>query len=357
MTKLASSVQSGESAQAETQVPANPGGAALSRRRARAVAEWAREKSGQGLIFAALLALVLFFSILLPTQFPTPFNVRSMGITASVIALLAIGETFVIIGGGIDLSVGSVLVFSGVVSAKAMAALGPEPALATLIVVGGATAVVTGAGWGLVNGVFVVKTRIPDLIVTLGTTGIALGLAQVVTGGVDISVPLGLTRDLGNGNSFLGIPWLVLIALVVAGLMQVILSATRFGIHTFAVGSNREAGRRVGVKVDAHRIKLYAISGSLAGLGGFLSLALYSNTTMAAHSTDNLVAIAAVIIGGTSLFGGMGTVLGSLAGVLVPVVLQDGFVIMGLPPFWQPVAIGLVLIGAVYLDGRRRASR
>jgi ribose transport system permease protein len=279
-----------------------------------------------------------------------------MGITASVIALLAVGQTYVIIGGGIDLSVGSVLVFSGVLSAKAMAAAGPEAPLATLFLLGGGTAILTGAAWGLVNGLLVVKTRIPDLIVTLGTMGIALGLAQVITGGIDVSVPLQLTRELGNGNAVFGIPWLVMIALVVAGLMQLILSATRFGRHTFAVGSNREAGRRVGVKVDAHRMKLYAISGMLAGFGGFLSLALYTNTTIAAHGSDNLVAIAAVIIGGTSLFGGYGSVLRTLAGVLVPVVLQNGFVIMGLPPFWQPVAIGVVLIAAVYIDGQRRAT-
>ena len=347
--------------------PAQPGGRleapttetdgpATSAPRARAFAMWAGDKASSGLIFVVLLGLILFFSLWLPTQFATPFNVRSMGITASVIALLAFGETYVIIGGGIDLSVGSVLVFSGVVAAKAMAALGPEPSLAALIVVGGGMAALAGTAWGLINGVLIVRTRIPDLIVTLGTLGIALGLAQVITGGVDISVPLVLTQDLGNGNAFLGVPWLVVIALAVAAVMHVVLTATRFGRHTYAVGSNREAGRRVGVKVDAHRIKLYMISGLLAGFGGFLSLALYTNTTIAAHSSDNLVAIAAVIIGGTSLFGGIGSILRTLAGVLVPVVLQDGFVIMGLPPFWQPVAIGVVLIGAVYVDGSRRAT-
>jgi ribose transport system permease protein len=326
--------------------------------RSRAFLAWAREKSGHGLIFVVLLTLIVFFSVLLPGRFLTLFNVRSMGITASIIALLAIGETYVIIGGGIDLSIGSVLVFAGVVAAKAMAAVGgPDASLPVLIIVGGGTALVTGTAWGLLNGFLVVKTRIPDLIVTLGTTGIALGLAQVITGGVDVSVSLTLTRELGNGNAFLGVPWLVVIALVVAAVMQVILTATRFGRHTYAVGSNREAGRRVGVNVDADRTKLYGISGLLAGLGGFLSLALYTNTTIAAHSTDNLVAIAAVIIGGTSLFGGVGTVLGTLAGVLVPVVLQNGFVIAGLPPFWQPVAIGIVLIAAVYLDRARRAAQ
>jgi ribose transport system permease protein len=324
--------------------------------RAMAFAVWVREKSRRGLIFVVLFSLILFFSLLLPTQFPTPFNVRSMGITASVIALLAMGQTFVIIGGGIDLSVGSVLVFSGVVSAMAMRVLGPDASLPMLIVVGCGTALLSGGLWGLFNGVLVVKTRIPDLIVTLGTLGIALGLAQVITGGVDVSVPLLLTTTLGNGNAFLGVPWLVVISLTVAVVLHVVLTATRFGRHTYAVGSNREAGRRVGVNVDAQRIKLYMVSGVLAGFAGFLSLALYTNTTIGAHSTDNLVAIAAVVIGGTSLFGGVGTLLGTLAGVLVPVVLQDGFVIMGLPPFWQPVAIGVVLLVAVYLDSARRAA-
>lgn len=304
-----------------------------------------------------LLALVVLFGLMLPNQFLTTFNLRSMGITTSIIALLALGQTLVIIGGGIDLSVGSVLVFSGVVSATAMLKLGPDPRVAELILVGGATAVLSGMFWGLVNGLLVVRTRIPDLIVTLGTMGIVLGLAQVITGGVDISAALALTTSLGNGNAFPGVPWLVVISGSAAVTMHVILSATRFGQHTYAVGSNREAGRRVGLRVDAHRVQLYVISGFFAGLAGFLSLALYTNTTIAAHSTDSLVAIAAVVIGGTSLFGGVGTILGTMAGVMVSVVLQNGFVIMGLPPFWQPVAIGTVLLVAVYIDTIRRRDQ
>jgi ribose transport system permease protein len=350
------SVGAGSGAIGEPNADEGKGALATRLRRAQAVGARARETASQGLIFVVLLSLIAFFSIVLPNQFPTAFNIRSMGISASVIALLAIGQTYVIIGGGIDLSVGSVLVFSGVVSAKLMAAVGPSAPLGTLIVVGVGVAILTGAAWGLLNGFLVVRTRIPDLIVTLGTMGIALGLAQVLTNGVDVSVPLVLTTQLGNGNAVGAIPWLVVIALVAAAVMQVVLSATRFGRHTFAVGSNREAGRRVGLKVDTHRMKLYTISGLLAGLGGFLSLALYTNTTIAGHSTDNLVSIAAVIIGGTSLFGGMGSVLRSVAGVLVPVVLQNGFVIMGLQPFWQPVAIGVVLLAAVYIDVRRRST-
>ncbi|MEP7053709.1 MAG: ABC transporter permease [Actinomycetota bacterium] len=323
--------------------------------RARALVTIARERSGQGLIFVVLLGLFLLFSVMRPSQFPTAFNLRSLGLSASVIALLAVGQTFVIIGGGIDLSVGSVLVFSGVVAAKAINGLGAATSLGAIVLVGTVVGLGAGASWGAVNGFLAVRGGIPDFIVTLGTFGMAYGLAAVITGGSDITTPLKLTTKLGNGNAF-GVPWLLLIALVAAIVMQVVLTATRFGRYTYAVGSNREAGRRVGVKVDRQRISLYMISGGLAGLGGFLALALYNNTTIGAHGNDNLVVIAAVVIGGTSLFGGTGSVLGTIAGVLVPVVLQNGFVIVGVPTFWQPVAIGAVLIAAVYIDGRRRTA-
>ena len=324
----------------------------------------------QNLIFPVLLALVLFFALLYQDEFFTGFNIRSILIIAAVTSFIAMGQTFVIIGGGIDLSVGSVLVFSGVAAAEVLKSMGgtqsledlaagkapPELPLYQVISVGLAVAVLAGAAWGLLNGFLIVKGRIPDLIVTLGTLGAAYGLAQVITGGVDINTTLNLTNEVGNGNAFLGVPWLVVIAVAVAVVMQVVLSATRFGRYTFAVGSNREAGRRVGINVDWHRVKLYVVSGVLAGCGGFFSLALYTTTTIGAHSTDNLVAIAAVIIGGTSLYGGTGTILGTIAGVLVPVVLQNGFVIMGVEPFWQPVAIGVVLVLAVYVDGLRRGK-
>jgi ribose transport system permease protein len=317
-----------------------------------------------------LISLILFFTILYPSEFFTSFNVRSIATIAAVTSFIAMGETYVIIGGGIDLSVGSVLVFSGIVSAEVLKALGgsqsigdlaagkapPHLSLVVIIAAGLGSAAAAGAGWGILNGLLTVKAGIPDLIVTLGTLGAAYGLGEVITGGVDLNTPLNLTNVVGNGTAIVGVPWLVVIALAFAIVMQVVLSCTRFGRYTFALGSNREAGRRVGINVDRHRISLYVISGILAGCGGFFSLALYTTTTIGAHSTDNLVAIAAVIIGGTSLFGGIGTILGTIAGVLVPVVLQNGFVIMGLPPFWQPVAIGFVLVFAVWVDGMRRAS-
>ena len=126
--------------------------------------------------------------------------------------------------------------------------------------------------------------------------------------------------------------------------------------YTFAIGSNEEAARRVGVRVDRHLIMVYALSGLLAGFAGVLSLAQFGTTAIAGQSTTNLNVIAAVVIGGTSLFGGVGTIFGTVVGLFIPAVLQNGFVIIGVQPFWQQVAVGAVLIAAVYVDQRRRAA-
>jgi ribose transport system permease protein len=153
------------------------------------------------------------------------------------------------------------------------------------------------------------------------------------------------------------IPWLVVIALAVAIVFGIVLAMTRFGRHTYAIGSNEEAARRAGINVDRHLIAVYGLAGTLAGLAGYMSLARFATTTIGGHATDNLNAIAAVVIGGTSLFGGIGTILGTVFGVFIPVVLQNGFIIVGVQAFWQQVAVGAVLIVAVYLDQLRRARQ
>jgi ribose transport system permease protein len=167
-------------------------------------------------------------------------------------------------------------------------------------------------------------------------------------------VPTKLITGVGTGR-LAGIPWLVVIAAIVCLIFGVILSQTRFGRYTYASGSNAESVRRAGVNLDLHLIKVYTLMGTLAGLAGFLSLARFGTTTISGHSTDNLNVIAAVVIGGTSLFGGVGTILGTVFGVFIPAVLQNGFIIVGVQPFWQQVAVGIVLVAAVYLDQLRRA--
>jgi ribose transport system permease protein len=270
--------------------------------------------------------------------------------------VIAVGMTFVIITAGIDLSVGSVLVFSGVVSAKAMNGMDSDGW--DVIIVGVLVAVGCGLGWGILNGLLITKARVPPLIVTLGTLGMALGLAQIITDGVDIrEVPAKLVTSIGVGRAFDQVPWLVVIAAVVAVVFGLVLALTRFGRHTYAIGSNDEAARRAGINVDRHLIAVYGLSGALAGLAGFMSLARFATTTLGGHATDNLQAIAAVVLGGTSLFGGIGTMLGTVVGVFIPAVLQNGFVIVGVEPFWRDVAVGAVLILAVYLDQLRRRTQ
>jgi ribose transport system permease protein len=302
-----------------------------------------------------LVALIVVFSLLSFSEFFAVANARNIATDAAVLLVLAVGATYIIVTAGIDLSVGSVLVFSGVVSAKLMNEVGGNNW--GVILVGLAAALVSGLAWGLFNGVLIAKAKIPAFIVTLGSLGMSLGAALLITGGVDErDVPFKLVADVGIGR-VAGIPYLVLIALVVAIVLGILLAQTRFGRYTYAIGSNEEAVRRAGVNVDRHLIKIYALAGTLSGLAGFMNLARFGTTTIGGHSTDNLNAIAAVVIGGTSLFGGIGSILGTVFGVFIPAVLQNGFVIVGVQAFWQQVAVGAVLIIAVYLDQLRRSRR
>jgi ribose transport system permease protein len=318
---------------------------------------WQRLVAGSSTPIGLILAgLILVFSVLEPDSFLDSANARNIATDAAVLLVLATGMTYVIITAGIDLSVGAVLVFSGVVSAKAMNAVGGDNW--GVIFVGLGVALAGGLGWGLINGFLIAKAKIPAFVVTLGTLGMALGASLVITGGVDErEVPFKLITTIGTGRAFDQIPWLVIIAFAVAIVFGIILAATRFGRYTYAVGSNEEAARRAGIPVDRHLMKVYALAGTLAGLAGFLSLARFSTTTIGGHDTDNLQSIAAVVIGGTSLFGGIGTMLGSVFGVFIPAVLENGFVIVGVNPFWQEIAVGAVLVGAVFLDQLRRRSQ
>ena len=316
---------------------------------------WKRVLGGSSVSIALILVgLIFIFSVLRFEEFFAVSNARNIATDAAVLLVLATGLTYIIITAGIDLSVGAVLVFSGVVSAKVMNSMGGNNW--GVILAGLVVALAAGFAWGTLNGFLITKANIPPFIVTLGTLGMALGSALLITGGVDErEVPFKLIETIGSGRLFGEIPYLVIIAAAVALVFGIILAQTRFGRYTYAIGSNPEGVRRAGVNVDNHLIKIYALGGTLAGLAGFLSLARFGTTSIGGHSTDNLDAIAAIVIGGTSLFGGVGTMLGTLVGVFIPAVLRNGFVIVGVQPFWQQVAVGAVLIIAVYLDQLRRS--
>lgn len=298
-----------------------------------------------------LAAIVVTFTVLAPSSFGTVENGRSILSDASILLVLAVGSTFVILTAGIDLSVGSVLVFASVVGAKAMEWIGG--AGATTIALGVLAAVGAGAAWGLVNGALVAKAKVPSFVVTLGTLGAAYGLALIMTNGIDVRTVPDPLVDFGSAR-LLGIPALAIAALGVTVVFGVILSQTVFGRRTYAIGANAESSRRAGIAVDRHLVMVYALAGGLAGLAGYLSLARFGTTTVAGHTTDNLQVITAVVIGGTSLFGGRGWMLGTTIGVFIPIVLANGFIVLGVVPYWQYVAVGSVLVLAVYLDQRRR---
>jgi ribose transport system permease protein len=313
-------------------------------------------------IALVLLGLIVIFSVMEPDAFLTTFNFQSLAIETAVLLVLSVGMTFVIITGGIDLSVGSVLIFAGMVSAKVMNSMSPNDSAVNagwgVITVGLLVALAAGGAWGFINGWLTAKARIPPLIVTLGSLGAALGAASLINDGSDIrSVPTTLKRALGSGTSFGGIPNLVIVAAVITAIAAWLLHTTRFGRYTFAVGSNAEAARRAGINVTGHLVKVYLLTGFLAGAAGFLSLAYFSTTGISAHTTDNLNAIAAVVMGGTSLFGGIGTMIGTVIGVFIPAVLKKGFNIVDVQDYWQMIAVGAVLVAAVWFDQQRRRAR
>jgi len=313
-------------------------------------------RPSMGMLVILLLILVLF-SALRPDTFLGTYNFRSIALSAAVIGVAAVGQTFVLTTGGIDLSIGSVLVFGTVVSAKVMDSMGGMNAGWGAVGVGVVVCVVASAFWGLVNGIVITYLRVPALIATLGTLGMAIGAAQIISNGLDIrSVPSVMTNKIGYQN-IAGIPVLVLIALAVAAVAGLVLWQTVYGIRTKAIGSNPEGALRSGVPVRRHLISIYAVSGALAGVAGAMSLAQFSTTTIAGHTGDNLTTIAGAVLGGTSLFGGVATIFGTMIGILVPVTLQSGFVILGVEPFWQTFAVGAVLVAAVFIDQVRRGTQ
>ncbi|WP_042364126.1 ABC transporter permease [Streptacidiphilus neutrinimicus] len=308
--------------------------------------------------FLILAALVVFFTIAAPGKFFTTYDLTQIAVNAAIYLVLGVGMTYVIITAGIDLSIGSVLVLAAVAAGEWNIHHGGAGAGWGTVAACVAIALAVGAAWGALQGAVVATEKVPPLIVTLGGLGAALGIAELATGGQDPAdtAANNLQNTLGYGK-LLGIPWLVILAAVVTLVFGLVLGLTRFGTHTFAIGSNPAASRRAGIRVGAHLVKVYALMGLLAGLGAVMWLASYGTTSIAGHSTDNLKVITAVVLGGTSLFGGRGSVLGTVIGVFIPAVLNTGLIVIGVQQYWQDVAVGVVLVAAVYIDQMRRRTR
>lgn len=318
-------------------------------------------------IFLILAGIVVAFAILTPSgTFFTLWNLKNVALDASQLLILASGMTFILIAASIDLSVGAMVVFCSVVAAKSIAALAGSaeqaaqflyPHLAVALLIGIPASIAVGLGWGLVNGGLTVKLKIPAFIATLGTASVIIGLSQVWTGGQNVAnVPLPLQKFFGFGELAGIVPWPVVTAIVIVVPLWIVLARTRFGLRTYAIGSNPEAARRAGINVNRHYLVLFALMGLLCGVVGFIDIARFNTASVAGHTSDAMAAISAAVIGGTSFFGGRGRMSGTVVGAFIPPLLQNGFVIMGVQAFWQHVAVGCVLLVAVYLDQLRRKN-
>jgi len=308
--------------------------------------------------FGALFGLITLVVVLSATSpvFLTADNLSNIGRQGGVNALLSVGMLLAIITAGIDLSVGSILALSMSMLALLAIQWGVNPYLAML------ACVAVGAGVGLTNGLLLTRLHLPHpFIATLGTMNVARGLALIITGASPISGfdRAGAPQVLWLGSGSIGpIPVVVLVVLVVYVIFHLLLSNTALGRHIYAIGGNAAAARLSGIDVDRTLVIVYSLCGLMAGLGALVLAGRTNSGYPTAGVGYELDAIAAVIIGGASFAGGVGTVWGTLIGVLLMAVLRNGLVLLQVPTEWQIVAIGLVIIGAVYVDVlRRRAQR
>ena len=295
-----------------------------------------------------LLVLVVTFTALSP-HFLTPSNLQTVVQQTSINAIIAVGMTFVIITAGIDLSVGSILAFSGVVMASALQADWPVP---VAISVG----VIVGSVCGLVNGALVTLGRLPPFIATLGMMSIARGGALMFTQGRPISGFDDGFRSLATGR-FLFAPAPTLIMLGVYVIAHLLLTRTRFGLYTYAIGGNEEATHLSGINVRFHKMLVYVLSGFTSGIAAVILTARLNSAQPIAGFTYELDAIAATVIGGTSLMGGQGTLVGTLIGALIMGVLKNGLNLLNVSSFVQQVIIGSVIISAVLVDTTLKSQK
>ncbi len=295
--------------------------------------------------FFSLIALFVILSIASP-YFLTATNLSSVVRQTAVINIMALGMTLVIVSGGIDLSVGSILAFAGVMGTLTMVSNGS-------VLLGIASGVFFGLLWGLANGIMITSLQIPPFIVTLGTLGIVRGLTLVVTNGLPV---VGLPK----AHSYLGdgtvgpVPFVLVVLIVCAVIMHVVLHSTKLGRYTYAIGSNEEAAIYAGIPVARYKIAIYAIAGMLTGLAAMIETSRLMTGQPTAGVSYELQVIAAVVIGGGSLTGGEGTVIGTLIGAFIMGLLSNGSDLLGVNPYWQQAIIGSIIIMAVALDAARK---
>lgn len=331
----------------------------------RTRAQTLRDLVFRGGPFIALILLSAYLS------FATPYFLRISNLVnvtrqSAITAILAVGQTLVILSAGIDLSVGAMAAISASIAAVLMTqrveiagiAIGPLGFLPGLLI-----AVVVGTLAGMINGFIITRGRIPDFIATLGALEIYRGIGLLVTGGLPVPSHITATELKGylpeemiwmGAGDILGFPVTGLIAVIIVVVGWFILRYTALGRSIFAVGGNREAARVSGININRTKFAVYAICGLMCGLGGFVLAGRLNSANALMANGQELNSIAAVVIGGTNLFGGEGGVLGSLIGALIMGVLSNGLNLMNVSAFWQRVVQGLVIILVVVFDQWRR---
>ncbi|HMS26785.1 MAG TPA: ABC transporter permease [Burkholderiaceae bacterium] len=294
----------------------------------------------------AVLVLSVFLSLASP-YFLSTGNLSNILVQASVIALLAGGQTFVILTGGVDLAVGAITALAGAIAGHMMVKLGMNPYVAIL------AALAIGAAVGWFNGYLVAFVGIPSFIVTLGGLTLWRGLAFDATGGFDNSGMPTLIRFLGYGE-FMGVPMPIWIAGLFFIVMAFVLSSTKLGRYVYAMGSNEMGARQVGINIRWYKLSVYVVSGLSCALGAIVLMGRMDSSSGKMAQNFELDAIAAVILGGTSLFGGRGSIWGSLLGAVLITMIRNGMNLMEISQFRQMMAIGAVVIIAVWIDVLRR---
>ena len=303
--------------------------------------------SNQAVSMLLILILMWLLLSLLSPYFFTASNLWEITLQTAVIGIIAAGQTLVILSGGIDLSVGSVFACAGIVGGLVFQATGNL--WLTL-----AATLLTGAGLGSLNGLFISQLRVPPFIATLGMLGMARGLALILSRGIPI---FGLSKEylwIGQGKLFDLVPIPTLILLGVFALVYFIARYTRFGRFTYATGSNAEAAKLSGINLSRVLLGTFALSGLLCGVAAVIEAARLATIQPAGGNGYELLAIGAVVIGGTSLFGGEGNVIATLIGALIETTIRNGLNLLGVNAFWQYVVNGAVIIAAVAVDQWRR---
>jgi ribose/xylose/arabinose/galactoside ABC-type transport system permease subunit len=306
----------------------------------------ARESTLAGVV----ILLVIVLSLLSPYFF-TQGNLTVVGRQIGLALMISVGMTFVILIGGIDLSVGSIVALVSVLTGELMVTAGLPPALAVIIALAG------GAAVGAVNGIVHAFVGIPSFVVTLGMLAVARGLALGITSGSTISGFPASFLYLGQG-SLLGIPIPVWIAVVIALAAHFVLSRTTFGRHVYFVGSNEDAAMLSGIHTRRIKVLVFVISATLASASGILETARLSVGQPAAGNGYELAAIGAAVIGGVSLSGGVGRILGTVLGTTLLLLIQNALILLGISAYWQQVFSGVIIVGAVALNmWRKKRSR